>query len=130
MKGKRNIKKTNSGDLIISLELLRNKELTTNDIIKTDILMKELSKYQLRKVKQKLLKLGYIKKSNSSKKELKEKTIKLSHKGKKCEWCKKECFVLQKHHYPISHKDKGEKIVNICPNCHYTYHKLLENNNE
>lgn len=131
------------GDIILPEILLRDKTLSYNekvylvqyvmfneDMIKTDNSMYNLSRYQLKKVKNRLLKLGYINKCSLSKTQLKEKTIKLSHKGKTCEWCGKECYVLQKHHFPIQYKDGGKEIVNICPNCHYTYHKLLGDINE
>lgn len=51
-------------------------------------------------------------------------TIKHSHKGFVCDWCGKESFLLHSHHYPIPANKGGKNIVNICPNCHYTYHKV------
>lgn len=39
-----------------------------------------------------------------------------------CEWCKIKTAVLHKHHYPIPKRKGGVDIVNICPNCHHTFH--------
>lgn len=55
----------------------------------------------------------------------KQYAIENSHKGLECEWCGKESNVLQKHHFPILAKYGGKDTVNICPNCHYTYHKVM-----
>lgn len=60
----------------------------------------------------------------------KEMTIKIANKGSKCEWCGKESYVLQRHHFPISAKNGGTETVLICPNCHYTYHQLVADNKE
>lgn len=125
-----------NGDIFIPLELLRNKKLTANekiyiatyygfkkDINKTDNYMR-LNKIQLWKIKKKLFELGFLKVKEKNIKTLKEQTILKSHKGKKCEWCGKKCYILQDHHFPVSAKDGGKEIVKICPNCHYTFHKL------
>ena len=127
---------TSKGDVFLPIELLRNNKLTTNekiyiatfysfnkDINKTDNYM-NLNKMQLWKTKKHLLELGYLKVKPQDIETLKKETIKKSHKGNKCEWCKKESYILQKHHFPIPQKDGGKDIVNICPNCHYTFHKL------
>ncbi len=52
-------------------------------------------------------------------------TLKHSHLGNKCEWCGCECYTLHEHHYPISRKAGGTKTVQICPNCHATYHSVF-----
>lgn len=128
------------GDLFIPYKLLTNKKLSMNDILyicryyiynknieKTDFYMlKTLNKVQLKRIKNKLCKLLYIEQIKLQE-EIKKMTIKLSHKGKKCEWCGKESYILQEHHYPIQRKDGGKEIVNICPNCHYTYHSIMDN---
>ena len=57
-------------------------------------------------------------------KKLKDKTI---VKEYTCEWCKEKTAVLQEHHYPIPRAKGGEEKVYICPNCHYTFHKLVGN---
>lgn len=102
--------------------------LTFNkDIVKTDNDASiYLRKNQIDRYKRHLMRLGLIKEEKYSIKQAKEMTIKFSHKGKICEWCKQESYVLQEHHYPIMAKDGGTNVVKICPNCHYTFHKLLE----
>lgn len=103
---------------------------TGKNIIETDKKMArmKLSNYQLKSIKKKLKKLNIIKEEKYTVEELKEATIQLSHKGLKCEWCNQETYILHKHHYPISHKNGGKEVVNICPNCHYTFHKLESEN--
>ena len=130
------------GDFIITKSLMKIKELNTNEKIylaiylqtdkkinNADKYMKNIvSKVTLNKIKKKLINLGYIKiltKKFLSNEEVKQLTIKNSHKGNKCEWCCLECYVLQEHHYPIPKSKNGEKKVMICPNCHYTYHKII-----
>lgn len=46
---------------------------------------------------------------------------------KVCEWCDSIVAVLHEHHFPVQLKDGGDQIVNICPNCHTTFHSLQEN---
>ena len=124
------------GDLFIPHILTLNKKIKINEVLylsayycwnknieKADK-YSYLNKSQIYRAKKHLCELGYLKLKNKSAKEIKEETIEKSHKGKKCEWCKQECYVLQEHHYPILAKDGGKEIVNICPNCHYTFHKL------
>lgn len=105
--------------------------MNDKNIIETDKRMKKmgLSKNQLYLVKKKLKNLNIIKSKRLNISELKKETIKLSHKGYKCEWCGKSCYILHDHHYPIPKKDGGTEIVRICPNCHYTFHKLESENN-
>lgn len=131
-----------NGDIYIPLELSRKKDLTANEKIylatyycfkkninKADKYM-QLNKTQLWKIKKKLFELGFLKVKEKNIETLKEETIKKSHKGNKCEWCGKECYILQEHHYPIPAKNGGKEIVKICPNCHYTFHKLENENYE
>ena len=100
------------------------------DITKVDIVMSNVvSKTTLNKIKSNLSSLHLIDLSHNkfiSSEDAKEFTINNSHSGKICEWCGKESYVLQKHHYPIPHSKGGKDVVNICPNCHYTYHTVME----
>lgn len=126
-----------NGNIFMPLELLRDKKLTYDEKIYLSIYYSyeknikitdekvDFNQWKLSKVKKKLYKLNYLKKQIIHPNIIKEKTIQLSYKGKKCDWCGNECYILQKHHYPILAKDGGKEIVNICPNCHYTYHSLL-----
>ena len=96
-----------------------------NDIKITELLMKDMISYtQILKIRNHLIKLNVIHKLNVE--EAKEFCIKNSHKGIKCEWCGKESYILHKHHYPIPACENGKEIVNICPNCHYTFHTLIK----
>lgn len=60
--------------------------------------------------------------------EAKEFTIQHSHTGQVCDWCGQSCYILHKHHYPISRKKGGKDVVNIniCPNCHSTFHSIFK----
>lgn len=109
----------NLGIIYLSAYYMNNKNL-----VKTDASCYNYTKQQIQRIKKKLVQKGYIEKKKYSKEQLKDKTIELSHKGRVCEWCGKESYILQKHHYPISSKEGGKEIVNICPNCHYTFHSL------
>lgn len=128
--------RVDAGDLFIPHIILLNKNLTMTeklylasyycydkDIKKADE-KSMFEKEKLARVKKKLYKLNFLSKKTKSPEELKKETIKNSHKGNKCEWCEQECYILHQHHFPISNKDGGKKLVNICPNCHYTFHKL------
>lgn len=130
------------GDLFIPHEIVLDRRITPTemfylasyycnhkDMKKTDESF-DLTNTQLARVKKDLAKYGYLKKTMMTPEQIKEETIKLSHKGKKCEWCGKESHLLHQHHYPIPLKDGGTEIVNICPNCHYTFHKLEVDNYE
>lgn len=126
------------GDIFIPKEILQIKNLSANEKIylscyymynksiqETDEYIKKIiTKQGVLYIKRKLYSLNYIKINKKTADELKKETITNSHKGLTCEWCGKECYILQDHHYPISHKKGGKKIVKICPNCHYTFHKL------
>ena len=83
-----------------------------------------LSRQQVKRLRKKLETKGILK-IQLDPEHIKDKTIRLSHKGHICEWCGKEAYLLHKHHYPIPAKDGGTETVNICPNCHYTFHSLL-----
>ena len=127
-----------NGGIFVAHSYMLYNDLTPNEIIylssyytnyknvkKADEYMKNIvSNQTLITIKNKLVKIGYIKIKEKTPEELKNETIKLSHKGAKCEWCKKPCYVLEEHHFPISAKNGGDKVVRICPNCHYTFHKL------
>lgn len=43
-----------------------------------------------------------------------------------CEWCNGSTTQLQKHHWPIPQSMGGEDTVNICANCHFEYHSLVD----
>ena len=124
-------------DLKMPLDLLHNKTLSPNqkiylatyymcneNILEADRYMYDYNKRQLKDLKKSLVNLGYLKKTKIIPDDLKKLTIQKSHTGLICEWCKKECYILQKHHYPIPAREGGNKVVNICPNCHYTFHAL------
>lgn len=83
----------------------------------------------LRRCKKRLFAKGYIeKKKPKDAYEIRDMTIKLSHKGKKCEWCGRECYILHEHHFPIPKRKGGTETVSICPDCHYTFHALMGGN--
>ena len=67
---------------------------------------------------------GYLKK----KKHLIQEQIKAdtlnAKKEKICEWCKGRAYMLHEHHYPVPKRDGGTETVNICPNCHSTFHYI------
>lgn len=101
---------------------------TNKNILITDYIMSHvLSKQGLNRIKKRLLKLNLIELiDNGTPEHIKELTIHQSNKGLKCTWCGNTCSVLHKHHYPIPASKGGKTTVEICPNCHYTYHKLME----
>jgi hypothetical protein len=61
-----------------------------------------------------------------SSEEAKQFTILHSHKGNICEWCGRESYILHKHHFPIPKSKGGTNTVNICPNCHSTFHAIYK----
>lgn len=42
-----------------------------------------------------------------------------------CNWCHGRTISLQSHHYPVSEKDGGTSTIDVCANCHFEYHTLL-----
>ena len=137
-------KKLEQGNIFIPKELMRYKKLKTNEKIylaaylnydnniekANDYVKQMISNTSVCNIRKKLIKLGYIQIPQSKNPiEAKQLTIENSHKGSICEWCKNECYVLQEHHYPIPKRLGGKNIVKICPNCHYTFHKIFDNNN-
>lgn len=124
------------GDIFVPHVILSNKDLTTaeqlylasyycykKDIKKTDE-NSMLTKEKIIRIKKKLYKLNYLTKKAKTPEDLKKETIEKSHNGYKCEWCGHECYILHHHHFPIPNKEGGTNVVDICPNCHYTFHKL------
>ena len=105
-------------------------ENANGDIDKVDtVMLEQVSKVTLNKIKSKLSESKLISLNNvkfTDYNDAKEFTIKNSHYGKICEWCGKESYILHRHHYPIPRNKGGTEIVNICPNCHYTFHKIIE----
>lgn len=108
----------------IYLELYRSAGC---DTYKADLLMSDLvSTATIRTIKRGLISLGLVKRTDiSNTEDAKEFTIKNSHVGLVCDWCGNTSYVLQKHHYPIPASKGGTDTVDICPNCHYTYHKVF-----
>lgn len=102
------------------------KDTTITDMIMYDM----VSKRTVQSIREHLKKLGLIEMVNLNAEEAKEFVIEHSHKGLVCEWCGKQSYILQKHHFPILAKDGGTDIVNICPNCHFAYHKVLGEDSE
>ena len=86
------------------------------------------SKETLKRVKKRLREKGFINDKPLDAEYIKKKTIELSHKGLKCEWCGKEAYTLHEHHYPIPKAKGGTETVSICPNCHYTFHVIKRKN--
>lgn len=43
-----------------------------------------------------------------------------------CDWCNSESALLHEHHYPVSRKNGGKNIVEICPSCHCEFHHLTD----
>ena len=81
----------------------------------------------LKRSKRKLRSIGLLKRiEKHSAEELKALNIRLSHKGRTCEWCGRESYLLHAHHYPIPKHEGGTETVKICPNCHCTYHSLYK----
>ena len=101
-------------------------------IPKADAYMQNIvTKTTLSKIRKHLIELDYLEYKDLSSTNIqiaKRLTIENSHKGLICEWCNKESYILQEHHYPISRKNGGKNIVRICPNCHYTFHKIISEN--
>ena len=141
-----NIKKANNkfeeeverGNIYVPFAISSDKKLTSNDAIylsayycfnknikKADEFIKKDAN-QLNKIKKHLATLGYIKKKDKTAEQLKTQTIieQFSTGNKVCEWCGRESYVLQQHHFPIPASQGGINTVDICPNCHYTFHKL------
>ena len=120
------LKRIENGDIFIPEEILAIKELNMNEKIylslyinynknidRTDNYIKDIiSNVTLIKIKNKLKKLNYIEdKVIYDVSQAKELTIKLSHTGKVCEWCKNESYILQSHHFPIPKRKGGKEVV-------------------
>lgn len=139
--------KSTEDNLFIPHALLRNKELSINEKFYIAIIYnfhsdkyllskwmneKTFSRPLLLRMKHHLRKIGLsdllelVSPTRTSAEDAKEFTIKNSHKGYPCEWCGEESFLLHKHHFPVPRKDGGTEIVNICPNCHSTFHMVYK----
>jgi len=117
------IKELNIKDkFYVSCYYLYDKNISTTD---EEMIKMWLTNEQIKRIKRKLFKLWLIDKcKDRTYEELKIETLKLRKIWKNCDWCDEKCYILHQHHYPIA-KNKGWKeIVNICPNCHYTFHSL------
>ncbi|NLI61192.1 MAG: hypothetical protein GX375_07170 [Clostridiales bacterium] len=66
---------------------------------------------------------GYLESRKFKPEEIKELVLN-AEKCYKCEWCKKDTFMIHEHHYPIPKRQGGDKTVKLCPNCHSAYHKI------
>lgn len=102
------------------------------DIHKVDLVMSDyISHLSVLKIKSRLNELGLIKLSQKlSPEDAKEFAIAKAHSGLICEWCGRQSYVLHEHHYPIPKCDGGTETVSICPNCHYTYHQVCQEEDE
>lgn len=99
-----------------------------HDIKKTEILMRDqFSRNHVINIRKKLIELNLIETTEkfTDPEKAKEFCIKNSHKGFKCEWCGKESYMLHQHHYPVPSNKGGKNLVNICPNCHATFHNIM-----
>lgn len=110
------------GEIIIADCIITNKELNPNEkmflatyycfdsnisLTRADA-QKYINERQIKRIIKKLKKLQLLSpKPSISPLVLKVATIQNSHQGNVCEWCKKECFVLQKHHYPTPARFEG-----------------------
>jgi len=112
----------------ISFKLLEGRFFLDIDDISKDISI--ISKNCINNSINNLIEKGYIKKNilSSIEKENILSSKEMEHLGvgnKTCEWCGCKTTILNKHHHPIPKKDKGIKLVNICPNCHCEFHHLV-----
>ena len=129
------------GAIFISKTILQDKRLKANDKIycalycqhnKNEYLAdaemgKLLDRDSVNKIKRKLIKIGVLPYMRVvSYEKAKEMVLNLKKTGYKCDWCGHKTIAIQKHHYPIPKKLGGTKTVNICPNCHYEFHLLVE----
>jgi len=132
-------KRIEQGDIFIINEIKEMKKISTKakiflatyysfncDMKKAESdALKYLNFNQIQKYKRKFKTLNLLSlKEYNSPFELRLATIQNSHDGFVCEWCKQQCYILQKHHFPIPASKGGTATVNICPNCHYTFHAL------
>lgn len=125
--------------LFIPLGIIHDKRLTTkekiyltmyyqygnNDFFADKEFREMCSKQTLCTIKNKLKRLNLIK-ITTNYEEAKKLVLEQKGRGDICEWCGCKTNAIQKHHYPIPEAKGGKKTVNICPNCHYEYHKILK----
>lgn len=96
-----------------------------NEILTDKLMLVNISKSTLLKVKKGLYKKQLLRKITTAK-EAKEVVLSNKNKGIKCDWCGCKTNAIQKHHYPIPKSKGGIATVNICPNCHYEYHLIIK----
>ena len=81
---------------------------------------------QVERIVKNLEKKGWVERENIDPEEvvskLKNNTI---EKPYICEWCGNKVAVIDEHHYPVPKSKGGTKVVRICPNCHYTFHRKM-----
>ena len=76
-----------------------------------------LTKYQIREARKTIPRL------NLTPEKIKERVLR-GNGSKQCEWCNAFTYQLEEHHYPISRKNGGTDVVNICGKCHSDYHHI------
>jgi hypothetical protein len=87
-----------------------------------------ISKESIFRIKSKLKSIGLLYRLTNPE-DAKKFVIKNSNSGQVCEWCHKESYILEEHHYPIPKSKGGTKTVRICPNCHRAYHAVYGGKN-
>ena len=85
----------------------------------------KISKKRLNRTICKLVNKGLIEKVEINHEEIVEKLKSNSiEKPYICEWCGENVATVDEHHYPIPKSKGGTEVVRICPNCHYTFHRI------
>lgn len=107
--------------LALYIQFDKNKALADYFFTKT------MSLSLLNKVKKSLHKRGFIPPIETPE-DAKQYVLKNKNTGIVCSWCGCKTSAIQKHHFPIAKKKGGTKTVDICPNCHYEYHKIIGEN--
>lgn len=90
--------------------------------------------YESKTVRQNLKALhaaGWLETPSRSPEDARDITVKLrgssTSKGYlQCSWCNARCYALQAHHFPVPLRDAGELTVDICRDCHVTYHHVKD----
>jgi hypothetical protein len=93
-----------------------------------------MGEYQINSVRQSLISLtdaGWLLTSRidgvKAKDVLKQKTPqKHTLFNSSCEWCLCSTISTHKHHYPVPKSQGGTKTVDICANCHFEFHQLVD----
>lgn len=114
----------------IIISVLRDKNIKfANRKDASDFFFISVSRYT--EILRKLVNKKLIITKNVEYKDLKNIVISSKGKGNKtCEWCGCKTTILHSHHYPIPRRLEGTETVKICPNCHYEFHNLENENYE